>query len=178
VKAAAISESGANHHHQVMFRKGTRLLTLASIILLLEAAAHTLGTIAPLPEDPDVRALVEAMHELRTPLGLGMEPSAWDISRGLAFTMTVTLAMMGVLGLAIPAAAPDNRRVYRTTAGVLLGANLCMLAIWWLYRVPPPLIFQAILTPLLLLATFGPRRWGPGSPAADPDRTSEQGGSP
>jgi hypothetical protein len=140
----------------VIFRRGNRLLTLASLILLLEAAGHTMGTLSPLPDEPDVQELAHAMRELRTPLGLGMEPSAWDINRGLALTMSVTLLLMAVAGLAVPAAAPDNRRVYRVIAGILCGANLAMLAIWWFYRVPPPLMFQAILTPLLVAAAFGP----------------------
>lgn len=140
-----------------LMRKGNRLLAIASVILLVEAVAHTVGVLSPLPDDPAVQALARAMRELRTPLGLGMEPSAWDINRGLGLTMTVTLVLMGVMGLAIPAAAPGNRRVYRLTAGVLCGANLAMLAIWWVYQVSPPLMFQAVLTPLLLLAAFGPR---------------------
>jgi len=159
-----------------LFRKGTRLLTVASVILLLEAVAHTMGAVAPLPEDPAVQDLVRAMRDLHTPLGLGMEPSAWDISRGLTFTMTVTLLLMGVLGLAIPSAARGDGRVVRVTAGTLLGANLAMLAIWCIYRVPPPLTFQAILTPILLLATFGGRASPDAAPtAAGRQRPARQG---
>lgn len=145
----------------IIFRKGNRLLAIASLILLLEAVAHTVGTLSPLPDDPDVQALAQTMREVRMPLGLGMEPSAWDIQRGLGLTMSVTLVLMGVLGIAIPVAAPDNRRAYRVTAAALCAANLAMLAIWWRYQVAPPLLFQAALTPLLLGAALGPRRRRP-----------------
>ena len=148
-----------------MFRKGTRILGTASVLLLLEALAHTLGTISPLPDDPAVQALVRSMTELRQPLGLGMEPSAWDIQRGLAYALTVLFALMGAIGLIIPALAPGDRRIQRGTAGILLVANVALLGLWWLYRIPPPLMFQLAVLPLLAWATFarpagagGPRR--------------------
>lgn len=59
------------------------------------------------------------MQEVRAPLVLGMEPSTWDINRGLGFTMTATLVLLAAVGLAIPATAPGNRSVYRVTAGIL-----------------------------------------------------------
>jgi hypothetical protein len=121
-----------------LFRKGTRLLAAASVILLLEAVAHTIGTLSPPPDDPAIQAVVTAMRELRVPLGLGMEPSAWGINRSLGLAMTVALTLMGVMGLALPGAAPGSRRVYRTTAWLLAGANLAMLVLWWSYEVLPP----------------------------------------
>lgn len=138
----------------MIFRKGNRLLSVACLGFLLEAVAHTLGAVSPLPDDPRVQSVVRAMRELRTPLGLGMEPSVWDISRGLTFTMTVALATMGAFGLALVSAAPGDRRVQRVAASILLAANVALLGIWWAYRIPPPLVFQAALTPLLLLAVF------------------------
>lgn len=147
-----------------VFARGHRLLSAASVILLLEAAAHTYGTVSPPPDEPAVQALAQLMRETTAPLGLGMEPSAWDIQRGLAFTMTVLLALMGLAGLLLPAAAPDNRRVYRLTAGLLCGANLVLLGLWWYYQVPPPLAFQVVLAPLLVLALLrgGPEARGAG----------------
>ena len=142
-----------------MFRRGYRLLAAASIVLLLEAAAHTVGTLSPLPDEPAIQELARMMRETTSPLGLGMEPSAWDVQRGLARTMTVLLALMGIMGLALPAAAPDDRRVYRRTAGLLCVANLALLALWWSLRIPPPLLFQLVAAPLLVLAWWkgGPR---------------------
>ncbi len=142
-----------------IFRRDRLFLIIASLVLLLEAVAHTFGAFAPLPDEPAVRELVASMRELRTPLGLGMEPSAWDINRSLVLAMTVLLLLMGTAGLVLPAAAPDDPRVYRWTALILLLANLALLAIWAVYRVPPPLMFQAVAAPILLLAAlYGPRR--------------------
>lgn len=146
-----------------MFRRGTRILGTASVLLLLEAIAHTLGTVSPLPDEPSVQALVAAMRDLRQPLGLGMEPSAWDIQRGLAYALTVLFALMGATGLIMPALAPHNRRVYRGTAAMLLVANAALLGLWWHYRIPPPLLFQVVILPLLAWAAFA----GHAEPAGD-----------
>jgi hypothetical protein len=97
------------------------------------------------------------MSELRMPMGLGMEPSLRDISLGLGVTMTLTLVLMAAIGLVIPAAAPNDHRVYRVSAWTVCLANLAMLAIWWYYQVPPPLVFQVALTPILALAALLPR---------------------
>lgn len=137
-----------------IFRRDRVFLTVASFALLLEAVAHTFGAFSALPDDPAVQELAAAMRELRTPLGLGMEPSAWDINRSLALAMTVMLLLMGAVGLGMPAAAPDDPRVTRRSAVILLLANLALLATWIAYRVPPPLLFQAVLTPILLLAVL------------------------
>lgn len=146
-----------------IFRPGRRLLTAGSIVLLLEAVAHTVGALSPLPDDPAISALVDALKTTTSPMGLGMEPSAWDIQRGLVFTMTVLLVLMGLLGLLLPSAAPENRGVYRRTAGLLCTANLALLALWWVYQLPPPLVFQLAATPPLVLA------WVRGGPAASTD---------
>lgn len=135
-----------------IFRRGYRLLTAASIVLLLEAAAHTYGALSPLPDEPAVQELARMMRDTSAPLGFGMEPSAWDIQRGLALTMTVLLVLMGITGLAMPAAAPDDARVFRRTAALLCTANLALLGLWWFLQVPPPLVFQAVAAPLLVLA--------------------------
>jgi hypothetical protein len=131
-----------------MFRKGNRWMAAACVALLLEAVAHTLGTLAPVPDDPAVQSVVTGMKGLVTPMGLGMAPSAWDVTRGLAYFMSIALVALGVLGLAVLDAAPDDRRLHRRVALVLLAANLAMLALWWHYQIPPPLISQVIVSAL------------------------------
>lgn len=140
----------------VIFRRGNRLLSVASLVLLLEAVAHTMGVVSPLPDDPEVQSVVQAMKGLRIPMGLGMAPSLWGISRGLMFTMTVALVTMGLFGLGATLAAPGERRVHRTAAWILFVANVAMLGIWWTYQVLPPFLFQAAVTVILLLAVALP----------------------
>jgi hypothetical protein len=113
-----------------MFRVGNRWLAAGCLVLLLEAAAHTIGTLSPPPGDPQVQSLVAGMQALRTPMGFGMAPSVWDVTRGLAFFMTIALVALGVLGLTTLAAAPDHRRLHRAIAAVLLAANAAMLVLW------------------------------------------------
>lgn len=131
-----------------MFRKGNRWMAAGCIALLLEAVAHTLGTSAPLPDDPQVHSVVAAMKGLSSPMGLGMSPSVWDIHYGLAYFMTVGLVALGVLGLVVLRAAPADHRLHRTVVVVLFAANLVMLGLWWYYRIPPPLISQVIVSAL------------------------------
>ena len=138
-----------------MFRKGTRLLSIAAVILVLEAVLHTMGSFAPPPDDATLLALIESMRGVRLPVGLGMEPSIFDIQRALALALTALFLLMAAVGIALPAAAPGSRRVYRTTVALLLAANVVLLALWWSYRIAPPLLFQTVLSLLLLAALFG-----------------------
>lgn len=135
-----------------MFRKGNRWLAAGCIALILEAVAHTLGTLSPLPDDAQVQSAVGGMRAAALPMGLGMSPSLWDISRGLAFFMSIGLATLGALGLVVLAVAPTDRRLHRAITVVFFAASAMMMVVWWIYRIPPPLVSQMVVTALFAVA--------------------------
>jgi hypothetical protein len=89
------------------FSPGRRWFAAANVAMIVVALLHTLGnTLSGPPPDATYPAVEAAMRGYVLPLGLGMTPSIWDILRSLTFTMSVSFAMMGALGLVI-GASPD-----------------------------------------------------------------------
>ncbi len=54
-----------------MFRPGRRLFPVGSIVLLLTAVTHTIGTLQPYPADPATRELLAAMQAYLVDMGSG-----------------------------------------------------------------------------------------------------------
>ena len=86
----------------LIFARGRRAFSLAAVLMLLTALAHTLGNIQPIT-NPEQRLLITQMAVLRLPLGLGMMPSVWDIYQNLMFTMSVTFLGLGLVNLVLGA---------------------------------------------------------------------------
>ncbi len=101
---------------------------------------------------PAYAAVVSAMRGYTIPLGIGMSPSLWDIYRGLVFTMSICLVAMGALGLMIAASRDATARLLSSAALVLGGFSAALTLLYWVYRVPPPLITMAIVTALFAIA--------------------------
>jgi hypothetical protein len=93
-----------------------------------------------------------AMRAYSIPLGIGMSPSMWDIFRGLVFTMSICLVAMGVLGLVVAASHEATPRLLSRMALVLALASAALTALYWVYRVPPPLITMAVVTILFVVS--------------------------
>src|SRR3569833_2830733 len=83
------------------------LLITSSILMLLGAAAHTIGNLAA-PSDTALVAIYAAMRRSHPPVGMGMNPSMFDIHMLLVLTMTVTFAAVAVLNLALVRAISDQ----------------------------------------------------------------------
>jgi drug/metabolite transporter (DMT)-like permease len=76
----------------------------------------------------------------------------WDIFRGLVFTMSICLVAMGVLGLVVAASHEATPRLLSRMALVLALASAALTALYWVYRVPPPLITMAVVTILFVVS--------------------------
>jgi hypothetical protein len=130
-----------------MFTRGRRLFAAASIATIVVAILHTIGnTLGNAPPDPAYTALDGAMRGYRLPLGMGMSPSIYDIYRTLVFTMSISVAAMGLLGLVVAssraATAPLIAQI-ATIEALACGALTILAAI---YQVPPPLISFTVVT--------------------------------
>jgi len=144
-----------------MFRPGRRLFSAASVGLLVVAGLHTLGHFSPPPDSPGARALMTMMQGYRFPLGLGMEPSAYDITRSLSLTMSLTLFWLAVQNLVVartPDASDGLVRTLNWVSAVGVGA---LVALYAAYRVPPPMLTLAAVEVVfalgLLVSRRGPR---------------------
>src|SRR6185503_14934009 len=100
--------------------RGRRLFSTSAILMLLTAAVHTAGNLAPVPLQPGEQEVIDAMKRLRTPMGMSMNPSLWDILRDLTFTMTITFFALGILNLALAASKEMPDRVLRRAGWINL----------------------------------------------------------
>lgn len=140
-----------------MWKPGRRLHTTAAILMLLTALAHTLGSLSAEPSNDAERKLMAAMQGYRIPLGMGMNPSQWDIFRGLSLTMSITLAALAAVNLAIAADADASGRLLRKIGwinAVWVGAFTALYAV---LEVPPPLISGLLIEAAVLGSLFGRR---------------------
>lgn len=141
-----------------MFRPGRRLFSIACILLILVALAHTAGHFSPPPvDDPAFDAMDRAMKGYVIPMG-SMSPSFFDVVQSLSLTMSVTLLLLGALGLATAAAADAGDALVRRLALVYLVGTAALVAVFALYRIPPPLYTLTAVAATFLLAVVVPTR--------------------
>lgn len=136
-----------------IWRPGRRLFTVAAVLMMLTAAAHTAGNMIEGPVDPAEQRVMAAMEGFRIDLGMGMIPSLRDIYKSLTFTMSITLAALGLMNLVLAgsAAAPDG--LLRRVSWVNLIWVGAFLALNWMMRIPPPLI-SAVLIELAVVGAL------------------------
>ena len=134
-----------------MFRSGRRMFSAASIALIVVAVLHSIGSFAPGPVDPALEAIVAEMKAFRLPLGLGMEPSMFDIQQSLALTMGVMLLWLGLQNLMAARMDPTGSFVRLLNVFSMLGVA-ALVAIYAFYRIPPPFISLAVVELLFVLA--------------------------
>jgi hypothetical protein len=128
-----------------IWKPGRRLFTSAAILMILMAAGHTAGFMVTAPPNTVEQKLFADMEAMRNPLGLGMSPSFKDIFFGLAFTLSVAFAGLGVMNLVLAAIPETPDRVLRAAGWVNVLWVAAFLIVSWIYRVPPPLIFGTIV---------------------------------
>ena len=135
-----------------MWRPGRRMFSLACVLILITAALHTIGSLAPRSartEDSNVEGMMRQTH---LPMGLGMEPSVYDIFRDLTFTMSVTLTALGVIGLILTGSRSVASDVIRKIAWFYALWNAAFTALCFDYRIPPPLICGVLIEVVLIIA--------------------------
>lgn len=135
-----------------MFARGRRLFTVASLLMFLVALAHTMGTFSE-PADPGAAAVVDAMKAYRFEIGPGWAPSVFDVQRSLSLTMTVFLVFLGTLNLAVAARKTWVEAGLLRPLAVANAACMWVLGLlYWIYRIPPPLISFVVLAVLFTIA--------------------------
>lgn len=138
----------------MLFARGRRLFTTASLLLILTAIAHTLGHFSPEPQgDVKWTETAAAMRSFRLDAGFGAKPSIWDVLRGLSLTMVFTLLALGALGIVLSRSPESTPRLLCCSAWVLGLASAALSLLYLHYRVPPPMIMLGVTALLFLAAT-------------------------
>lgn len=141
-----------------IFRPGCRLFATGSVLMLLTAAAHTAGHFAPLPDDAALISVIEAMRGYSLDMGFGMRPSVAGIQESLSLTMTIFLVFLGVQNLATLYWAGDSARLVHGLTAINLLCAVALTALYWHYRISPPLICFALISIVFILSLMLPNK--------------------
>jgi len=136
------------------FRRGRRLFSLAAVLLIVVAAAHTAGHAPMLFAGGPLPGVLGAMAAEREPLGMGMDPSMLDIHLSLVLTMSVTFVALGLVNLVVAGAADTSATTLRRLAWLDVAWVGALVALYAYYRIPPPLISTALVELVLLASLF------------------------
>ena len=139
-----------------MFRRGRRLFSIASILLILTAVAHTLGHFQPEPRTPEYTNLKSTMQAYQIDM-MGMKPSAYGMLESLSLTLTVMLLMLGLQNLLVAMVDESGKMIRRFGLLNIIGVG-ALIALSWYYSIPPPLISFVIVEIVFLLAILIPDR--------------------
>lgn len=143
-----------------MWRPGRRMFTIACILILMTAVLHTIGNLRPRSMGEAQNKVIDAMQSSRLPMGMGMEPSFYDILRTLTFTMSVTFVALGVTGLMLTASKSISSGVIRNVTWFYLIWNGAFTFLCYYYRVPPPLICGVMIELALIVALISSAKKG------------------
>jgi hypothetical protein len=136
-----------------MFARGRRLFSSASLAMIAVAGLHTLGSSNTTPGSPAEAAVQQSMRGYQLPLSMmGLTPSLWDLFRDLAFTMSVTVTVLGLLGLVLAAHADVPTPVIRRVAWLMTLTSAALAGLSGSYHVAPPFISFVVVTILYLAA--------------------------
>jgi hypothetical protein len=133
------------------FSRGRRAFSLAALLMLLTALAHTLGNVRPVT-DPERRLLITQMAAYRMGLGLNMMPSIWDIYQNLAFTMSITFLGLGMVNLMLGASPDASAGLLRRVSWMNLVWVGAFIALAAAFQVGPSLISGVLVLAAVLAA--------------------------
>ncbi len=137
-----------------MWRPGRRMFTVACILLLLAAAAHNTGFLMMKAAGPEDEKVLDAMKGFHNQMGMGMSPTFLDIFLALAFTMTVLMVALGILGLVLAASREISNTLLRKIIWLYVLWMAGFTAVGFYYRVPPPFISGIVIEIALLAAAL------------------------
>jgi len=95
-----------------MFRRGRRLFSIASILMILTSIAHTLGHFQPDPQTAEFANLKSTMQAYQVDM-MGMKPSAYGMLESLSLTLTIMLLMLGLQNLLVATVDESGKMIRR-----------------------------------------------------------------
>jgi hypothetical protein len=131
------------------------MFSIACILILLTAVAHTIGNLAAKSSGPAEEQVMTQMKESHQDMGMGMSPSIYDILRTLTFTMSITFFALGGIGLMLTGSKSVSSDVITRITWFYLIWNGAFTILSYGYKIPPPLI-SGVLIELALIAAVIP----------------------
>lgn len=137
--------------------RGRRLFSTAALLMILTAAAHTVGNFSVGPGPAEQQKVFAGMSALHFPMGMRMNPSLEDVYWDLVFTMSITLGALGLINLVLAASSDIPDSVLQRVGWLNLVWVGAFLALSWHYRIPPPLISAIVIEVFVLAALVMPK---------------------
>jgi hypothetical protein len=122
----------------------TTLYRIASFVLVLFAAGHTIGFLMFKPPTPEGVAVQSAMDNVRFSLGT-KSYTYGDFYRGFGLFCTAYLLFAAFLAWQLGAMAQSTPQAIGALGWVFFGLQAAGIVISWKYFVLPPTIFSAVL---------------------------------
>ncbi len=132
------------------------LYRIASVLLVLFAAGHTLGFRRVDPRwglDATIGALKATQFQVQ-----GFTRSYWGFYTGFGLFVTVLLVFAGILAWQLGALPKDTLRSLRVVTWALALSFVAVTFLSWRYFFIAPLVFSGVVAACLLLAAWSAAR--------------------
>ncbi len=132
------------------------LYRIASVLLVLNAAGHTLGFRRVDPRwgiDATIGALKATQFQVQ-----GFTRSYWSFYTGFGLFATVLLVFAGILAWQLGALPKDTLRSLRLVTWALALSFVAVTFLSWRYFFIAPLVFSGVVAACLLLAAWSAAR--------------------
>jgi len=120
------------------------LYRIAAVLLVLFAAAHTVGFLTFTPATPEGVAVREAMNNVHFQ-AVTQSRSYGNFYRGFGLFVTAYLLFAAFLAWHLGNVAVKYPQAIGGLAWVFCGLQLASMVLSWIYFFPPPLIFSGLV---------------------------------
>ncbi|HET7599931.1 MAG TPA: hypothetical protein VFK09_06540 [Gemmatimonadales bacterium] len=124
--------------------KASVLYRIASALLLLFAAGHTVGFLRLEPPTAEAAVVRDGMMKVRFPVG-GTESSYWGFYVGFGLFVTAYLLFSAVLAWQLGSLAGTSPGAVARLGWAFFGVQLATLILSWIYFPAPPVVFSALV---------------------------------
>src|SRR5262249_23229075 len=125
----------------------TLLYRIAAVVLLLFAVGHTLGFLKFRPRNADGAAVFDSMNSVRLQVGNG-KLTYGGFYRGFGLFCTLYLLFAAYLAWHLGSLAHSNPQAVGSLGWTFFALQLLSIVVSWLYFLPPPAMFSALLAVL------------------------------
>jgi len=122
----------------------TLLYRIAAVVLLLFALGHTLGFLTFKPRNPEGAAVFASMNSVHLQVGNG-KLTYGGFYRGFGLFCTLYLLFAAYLAWHLGGVAQSNPQAIGTLGWAFFILQLGSIAVSWIYFLPPPVVFSAIV---------------------------------
>ncbi|HEV7552214.1 MAG TPA: hypothetical protein VGP65_11045 [Candidatus Angelobacter sp.] len=122
----------------------TLLYRIAAGVLVLFAAGHTVGFLKFKPPNTEGLSVRDAMDTVRLKIGSG-KLTYGDFYRGFGLFCSVYLLFAAYLAWYLGGLAQNNPQAVGALGWVFFVLQLASLLLSWIYFLPPPVVFSAVV---------------------------------